>query len=82
MIQSILTDGVVGISKLKSNPQQVMADANGQPVAVLSRNKPVFYAVPAAYYERLMERLEDADLMQIVRDRQNESTVKVKLDEL
>ncbi len=82
MVQNILTDGIVSISELKANPHKVIADTDGQPVAVLSRNKPVFYALPVAYYEYLMERLEDVQLMEIVQSRKDEPTIKIDLDDL
>jgi antitoxin StbD len=52
------------------------------PVAVLNRNAPAFYCVPAAAYEAMMELIDDAQLLKIVKQRQHEKSVRVSLDEL
>ena len=54
----------------------------GEPVAVLVHNKPSAYLVPAATYQRLLDRLEDLELAALVRARSKERRVKVTLDEL
>ena len=41
----ILADISIGISELKKSPMAIIARGEGAPVAVLNRNKPVFYAV-------------------------------------
>lgn len=78
----ILTDHVVSVSELKSNPKKAMSSGNGAPVAVLNHNKPEFYCVPTELFESLADVLEDLQLAQIVRDRANSKRVKVTLDEL
>ncbi len=60
----------------------VMKQAEGFPVVVLNRNQPVFYCVPADAYEALMDKLEDMELADIVRQRQNSPEVEVSLDDL
>lgn len=60
----------------------VMKEAEGFPVAVLNRNQPVFYCVPAEAYEQLMDKLEDMELAEIVRQRQNSPEIEVSLDDL
>ena len=65
----ILADISAGISELKKNPMAVIDHGEGAPVAILNRNKPVFYVVPAAAYEVLMEKLEDMELTTIVKQR-------------
>lgn len=82
MINQILADATTSISELKKNPMAVVESAEGFPLAVLNRNKPAFYCVPAAAYEALMDRLEDLELGEIVRQRQGEEVVKVSIDEL
>ena len=79
---TILADVSAGISELKKNPMAVVAQGDGAPVAILNRNQPVFYAVPAAAYEQLMDKLEDLELAAIVRERQDMEEVEVSLDEL
>ncbi len=43
----IFADVSAGISELKKNPMAVVEQGEGFPVAILNRNEPVFYAVPA-----------------------------------
>ena len=54
----------------------------GETVAVLNRNKAVFYAVPAEAYEAMMERLEDAELAALVRAREHQPRIEVDWDDL
>ena len=82
MTYQILTDIAASISELKSNPMKVVASGNGMPIAVLNRNEPAFYCVPAQAYEALMELVDDAELLKLVKERINEDTIKVSLDEL
>ena len=78
----ILADISAGISELKKNPMAVIEQGEGAPVAILNRNQPVFYAVPAAAYEALVDKLEDIELAAIVRARLDEPEIEVSLDEL
>lgn len=59
-----------------------MKQGEGSPVAILNRNEPVFYAVPASAYEELMDKLEDVELAAIVRARLDQPEIEVSLDEL
>jgi|MGYP003958857097 antitoxin StbD len=83
---SILSDVSAGISELKKNPMSVVEQGDGSPVAILNRNKPVFYAVPANVYENMVSVIEDIELTAIVESRQNQpevpSSIKQLLDEL
>ncbi|MBI4754298.1 MAG: type II toxin-antitoxin system Phd/YefM family antitoxin [Betaproteobacteria bacterium] len=81
-MELLYTNASVSISELKKNPTAVIDEADGFPVAVLNRNKPAAYLVPAAAFEALMEKLDDIDLARLVKERENEPTVKVTLDEL
>ncbi|TDT40213.1 antitoxin StbD [Halospina denitrificans] len=78
----ILSDTSTSISELKKNPMGVMEQANGAPVAVLNRNRPVFYCLSAETYEALLDHIEDLELAAIVKERQSEEEVVVSLDEL
>ena len=78
----ILADVSAGISELKKNPMSVMKQGDGAPVAILNRNEPVFYAVPAKAYEELMDKLEDIELAAVVRARLDQPEIEVSLDEL
>lgn len=82
MPDQILCDVVASMSELKANPMKVVATSDGRPILVLNRNEPAFYCVPARTYEAMMEILEDAGVLRIVRERSQEPSVAVTLDEL
>jgi antitoxin StbD len=81
-METILADASVSITELKRNPGAVIAAADDGAVAVLVHNKPTAYLLPAGAYERLIERLDDLELSDLVRARAGERRVKVTLDEL
>ncbi|WP_432786421.1 Antitoxin YafN [Oligella sp. MSHR50489EDL] len=81
-IHKIFADNSTSISELKKNPMAVINQAEGFPVAVLNRNQPVFYCIPADAYEALMDKLEDMELAEIVRQRESSPEIEVSLDEL
>ena len=81
-IRPILADNTTSISELKKNPMAVVEQADGFPVAVLNRNQPAFYCVPAEAYEMLMDKLEDIELAKIVEDRKDQPEIEVNLDDL
>jgi len=81
-MEAILADASVSITELKRNPSAVIEAADDAPVAVLVHNKPSAYLLPAATYQRLVERLEDLELAELVRARRGERRVQVTLDEL
>ena len=78
----ILTDTVASISEFKAKPMKVMYFGAGSAVAVLNHNEPAFYCIPPSLYEALMERLEDLELLAKARERENEPSVQVTLDDL
>jgi antitoxin StbD len=82
MASLILAEMTASVSELKKNPMGTVAAGEGAPVAILNRNEPVFYCVPAKAYEALMDRLDDIELNAIADARQGQSIVKVTLDDL
>ncbi|MDG1733876.1 MAG: type II toxin-antitoxin system Phd/YefM family antitoxin [Thalassotalea sp.] len=82
MTARILTEIAASITELKSNPMKVVSSAHGDPIAVLNRNEPAFYCIPAKAYELLMERLEDLELLALVEERRNEPSIAVSIDDL
>lgn len=78
----ILAETTASVSELKKNPMGTVAAGEGFPVAILNRNAPAFYCVPAKAYEDLMEKLEDLELNAIADAREGQAVIKVKLDEL
>jgi antitoxin StbD len=81
-IRPILADNSTSISELKKNPMAVVEQADGFPVAVLNRNQPAFYCVPADAYELLMDKLEDVELARIVNDRKDQPEVEININDL
>lgn len=82
MPHHILATTTASISELKKNPMATVAAGEGFPVAVLNRNEPAFYCIPAAVYEELLEKLEDAELNRIADERQDQPEITVTLDNL
>ena len=58
----LLTETAVSISEHKKNPMATVAAGEGMAVAVLNRNEPAFYCVPAKAYEELMDLVDDLEL--------------------
>lgn len=82
MAHQILSETAASISELKRNPMGTVAAGDGFPVAILNRNEPAFYCVPAKAFEAMIERLEDIELNALADARAGEKHVKIKLDEL
>lgn len=82
MVNLILTEVTASISELKKDPMGTVAAGEGEPVAILNRNKPAFYCLPAKAYEALMELLEDMELNAIADARKDMPEIAVTLDEL
>lgn len=82
MTSLILSNMAASITELKKHPMETFRSAGGEPLAILNRNEPVFYCVPAATYEAMMDALEDIELAAIVQARQNDEEVEVNLDDL
>jgi len=78
----ILSDMSASVTELKKNPMLTVAAGEGFPVAILNRNEPVFYCVPAKAYEALMDYLEDLELNAIADSRKGQATIRVSLDDL
>ena len=82
MTELILSNITASITELKTNPMKTVETASGEAIAILNRNKPAFYCVPADAYEEMVELLDDIKLSTLVKDRAKEEEVEVKLNEL
>lgn len=82
MAHIILSEITASISELKKNPMGTVAAGDGFAVAILNRNEPAFYCVPAKTYEALLEKLEDLELNQIADSRRGQRGIKVSIDDL
>ncbi|MDN5752193.1 MAG: type II toxin-antitoxin system Phd/YefM family antitoxin [Nitrosospira sp.] len=84
MAYVILAATTASVSELKKNPMATVAAGEGFPVAILNRNEPAFYCIPAKAYEVLMDKLNDVELNALAdaRLKDGKAPVRVTLDEL
>lgn len=82
MAHLILAETTASVSELKKNPMGTVAAGDGFPVAILNRNEPAFYCIPAKAYEALLDKLEDIELNALADARSGQAEVKVDLDAL
>ena len=83
-MEQILSEYTVSITELRKAPGDLLKQAAGQTVAILSHNKPAGYIVSPDAYRAMLEVMEDKALGKIV-ERRTGSLRKakvVKLDEL
>ena len=76
----ILSDTSASISELKKNPMATVSAGAGFPVAILNRNQPAFYCIPAELYEKMLDALDDQELAKLVSERSNQQLLDVDLD--
>jgi antitoxin StbD len=81
-MQRIDADIVVSVSDLKKSPSQIMSEANGKPVAILNHNRVMAYMLNPQVYEAMLERMDDLDLIDIIKARNAEVGVPVNIDDL
>ena len=83
-MNTVLSPYSASVSELKKNPSNLLQQSGGEPVAILNHNRPTAYLIPADTYEDMLERLEDAELMEIVESRRHEKSeaVEVSIDDL
>jgi len=82
MTSHILAEITASVSELKKHPMATVAAGEGFPVAILNRNTPAFYCVPAEAWEALMDKLEDMELAALVREREHQAEIEINLDDL
>jgi len=82
MAHTVLAETTASVSVLKKDPMGTVAAGEGFPVAILNRNEPAFYCVPAKAFEAMMERLDDMELNAIADARNGAKVVKITIDEL
>ena len=76
----ILSDTSASVSELKKNAMATFSAGEGYPVAILNRNQPAFYCVPAELYERMLDALDDQELVKLVTERSSQPLHDVDLD--
>ncbi|KML71578.1 type II toxin-antitoxin system Phd/YefM family antitoxin [Pectobacterium peruviense] len=76
----ILSDTSASVSELKKNPMATVNAGDGLPVAILNRNQPAFYCIPADLYEKMLDALDEQELVKLIGERKNQPLVDVDLD--
>ena len=84
MPSMILAEATASIADLQQNPTATVAIGHGLPVAILDHGQPLFYCLPTAAYEALLDRLEDTELNALADARlgDGQPIVRISLDEL
>ena len=74
MTNIILCDVTASVSELKNDPVATASAGGGYPVAIIDRNRPVFY-------EQMLDALDEKDLVQLITERQNQPLREVDLNQ-
>jgi len=80
--QKIYAETTVSMTDLRRDPKTVMEIVNDLPIAVLNHNKPAAYLLSAKAYEALLEKIDNIELIEVVKQRRGGKTVKVALEDL
>ena len=80
----IYADLSVSMSSFKKHPAEVLRNAGGKPVAVLTHDRLAFYIVPPRLFEAIIEEIGDSDLVALARKRLagNDTAIEVGIDEV
>jgi len=83
-MNTILANYTASITELKKSPTKILEEAGNEVVAILNHNVPSAYLVPSAYFEKVMDIIDDYYLAKEVEERLNdgEEAVMVDIDEL
>jgi len=68
-MEKLYTDLTISMSDFKKNPAKVLREAGDRPIAVLNHNKAAFYLIEPQLFETMIEDLEDARILPLVRAR-------------
>ncbi|QBQ96335.1 type II toxin-antitoxin system prevent-host-death family antitoxin [Paraburkholderia pallida] len=80
-METLIPQASVEIEDLKTRLEAIVASAD-RPVTVMQDSKPVALLVPVGLWDALCETLEDIELCRLVKARQGEPVVAVRLSEL
>jgi len=79
-METILSRFSASISELKKNPTALLKEAEGAPIAILNHNRPTAYLVSADVYETMMGIIEDYELGQLIKEREDQETLAFEVD--
>jgi len=72
----------IGQHELATKADELTKTAQNQTVVITNDGAPLFYCVPATEYEAMLEKIDDAELVKIVKDRAEDSEIGVSIDKL
>lgn len=83
-MKTILATLSASISELKRNPSALLQEAEGNPIIILNHNRPAAYLISAEIYEAMLDIIDDHELGEIIKQRQEEKSeaVEVLVDDL
>lgn len=81
-MQRVEAGYAVSVSELKKSPARIMSGSSGKPVAILNHNRVMAYLLEPEVYEAMLERMDDLDLIEIIKSRASEKGVPVDIDAL
>lgn len=83
-MQTILANYTESITELKKSPTKLLEEVGDEPIAIMNHNSPSAYLMSSAYFEKLMDIVDDYHLSQEVEERLNdgEKSIRVDIDEL
>lgn len=70
------------IAELRRGPMKVLRRARGRPMPITSRGKTVAYFLSKRAYDRLMDDMENLELVTISRERMGEPGIPTTIEEL
>ena len=83
-MQTILSNYTTSIREFKKSPIKLLEESGNEVIAILNHNTPSAYLVSSAYYEKMMEIVDDYYLAKEVQERLNdgEKSIRVNVDDL
>jgi antitoxin StbD len=79
-MEKLYADLMISMSDFKKNPAKILREAGDRPVAVLNHNKAAFYIFEPALFETMLDDLEDARMLPLVRARLSDRDKAVEVD--
>lgn len=79
-MEQLLASRSVSITELKRSPSTVIEQAGSEPVAVLNHNRPAAYLLTQATYQRLLDRLQAAEIREAIAASRNDARPPIDAD--
>ena len=81
-MDTVFANTTVSVTELKRNYASIIKQIEGSPIAILNHNRPESYLLSAAYYEKILARLEDLEDSQLIIERANGPFIELGIDDL